>query len=216
MWESTPKERMLKKIRKALIEKCDNPYPKSEADSIVFSPVDDLSELVFAERFTLNGGQFVYCEDEIAFMENILGLAEEHKWQKIYCWEQALQHLLDKYAYPFGHTDTDFLKADASITLCEALIASTGSILISNGKGAGRRLSIYPPVHLVLGYTSQVTDTLKDAFLLVQKNYENNPPSLISVISGPSCTADIANIVVKGAHGPAQLYLFLLEDRKEI
>jgi len=86
-----------------------------------------------------------------------------------------------------------------AFTLCEALIARNGSILLSNANMAGRRLSIYPPVHIVLAYTSQMVLDLKDGFKLIKNKYDNNLPSMISNITGPSRTADIEKTLVLGA-----------------
>jgi L-lactate dehydrogenase complex protein LldG len=35
---------------------------------------------------------------------------------------------------------------------------------------------------------------------------------MISIISGPSRTADIEKTLVMGAHGPRELYVFLIDD----
>ena len=48
---TTSKEKLLKKIRKALLEKRDNPYPNLE-DQPLYPPIDDMLEVVFAEQFT--------------------------------------------------------------------------------------------------------------------------------------------------------------------
>lgn len=37
-------------------------------------------------------------------------------------------------------------------------------------------------------------------------------PSMVTLITGPSRTADIEKTLVMGAHGPKELYVFLLED----
>jgi L-lactate dehydrogenase complex protein LldG len=76
---------------------------------------------------------------------------------------------------------------------------------------AGRRLSIYPPVHIVLAYTSQIVLDLKDGFKLLKTRYGNQLPSMITTVTGPSRTADIEKTLVKGAHGPKELFVFLLE-----
>ena len=207
---TTSKEKLLKKIRKALLEKRDNPYPNLE-DMPFYAPNDELTEVLFAEQFTAISGQFVFCEDEVDFIENLLELAEERNWRKIYCWEPALQQILEKFEYPFFETDKDFEQADVGFTLCEALIARNGSILVSNGNMSGRRLSIYPPVHIVLAYTSQLVLDLKDGFRLIKSKYNNNLPSMISTITGPSRTADIEKTLVLGAHGPKELFVFLLD-----
>ena len=126
-----------------MLEKRDNPYPNLE-DLPHYPQNEELLEVMFAEQFTFISGQFVFCEDEVQFIENLLELAEERKWRKIYCWEPELQKVLNQFEYPFFETDKDFEQADVGFTLCEALIARNGSILLSNAGMAGRRLSIYP------------------------------------------------------------------------
>jgi len=207
---TTSKEKLLKKIRKALLEKRDNPYPNLE-DQPLYPAEEEILEVAFAEEFTNVQGQFAYCEDEIQFIETLLNLAEERKWHKIYCWEPALQDILTRYDYPFFETDKDFDDAQVGFTLCEALIARNGSILLSNANMAGRRLSIYPPVHIVLAYASQMVLDLKDGFKIIKKKYGHNLPSMISNVTGPSRTADIEKTLVLGAHGPKELFVFLLD-----
>jgi L-lactate dehydrogenase complex protein LldG len=207
---TTSKEKLLKKIRKALLEKRDNPYPNLE-DQPMYEPADGPLDVLFAEQFMAVSGQFVFCEDEIQFIEDLLTLAEERKWHKIYCWEPALQAILTRYDYPFFETDKDFEQAQVGFTLCEALIARNGSIMLSNANMAGRRLSIYPPVHIVLAYTSQLVTDLKDVFKMIKTKYGNQLPSMITTITGPSRTADIEKTLVLGAHGPKELFVFLLE-----
>ena len=207
---TTAKERLLKKVRKALLEKRDNPYPNLE-DLPHYPLNDELLEVTFAQEFTAISGQFVFCEDEVHFIENLLNLADQRKWHKIYCWEPALQEILTRYDYPFFETDKDFEQAEIGLTLCETLIARNGSILLSNSGMAGRRLSIYPPVHIVLAYTSQLVPDLKDAFALLKSKYGNQIPSMITNVTGPSRTADIEKTLVLGAHGPKELFVFLLD-----
>jgi L-lactate dehydrogenase complex protein LldG len=207
---TTSKEKLLKKIRKALLEKRDNPYPNLE-DLPLYPSTGELPEVLFAEQFTAVGGRFVFCEDEAQFIENLLELAEERKWRKIYCWEPALQDILKSFEYPYFETDKDFEQADVGFTLCEALVARNGSILLSNANAAGRRLSIYPPTHIVLAYTSQLMLDLKDGFKLIKSKYGHDLPSMISNITGPSRTADIEKTLVLGAHGPKELFVFLLD-----
>jgi L-lactate dehydrogenase complex protein LldG len=79
---TTSKEKLLKKIRKALLEKRDNPYPNLE-DLPHYPLNEELPEVLFAEQFTAISGQFVFCEDEVQFIENLLELAEKRKWQNI-------------------------------------------------------------------------------------------------------------------------------------
>lgn len=211
MKETTSKEKILKKIRKALLEKRDNPYPNLE-DTPLYEEYNDHLDVLFAGQLSAVSGNFVFCEDEIQLIENLLDLAEKNNWRRIYAWETELQSLLNKYEFPFYSTDTEFLNADVGITYCEALVARNGSVLVSNGTAAGRRLSIYPHIHIVIAYTSQLVLDLKDGFKLLKEKYPENMPSMVSNITGPSRTADIEKTLVLGAHGPKELYVFLLEN----
>ena len=208
---TTAKEQILKKIRKALLEKRENPYPNLE-ESQLYQNNDELPEVLFAEQLTAVSGNFIYCENGIDFIENILELADKFNWRKIYCWEPELQELLKHYEFPFYQTDKDFEMAEVGITLCEALIARNGSVLVSNQNAAGRRLSIYPHHHIVIARMGQMVLDLKDAFQLLKNKYGTQIPSMISTITGPRRTADIEKTLVLGAHGPKELFVFLVDD----
>lgn len=211
MKQSTPKERILKKIRAALLQKRENPYLNME-ETPLYSPFTEPLEIEFAKQFSAVKGKFVFCEDELDLVENLLLLADQFTLRKMYAWEPEVQKLLDNYDFPYYSTDTDFEKADAGITGCEALIARNGSILISNGTPMGRRLAIFPHIHIVIAYTSQLLPDIKDGLDLMKAKYNHSLPSMINLITGPSRTADIEKTLVLGAHGPRELFVFLLDD----
>jgi L-lactate dehydrogenase complex protein LldG len=73
-------------------------------------------------------------------------------------------------------------------------------------------LPIITPVHVVLSYTSQLTDDIKSALNMVRSKYGEILPSMIATITGPSRTADIEGSIVYGAHGPKELIVFLIDD----
>ena len=128
-------------------------------------------------------------------------------------WEPQLQALLQAAGVAFRADESQFIEqADLSLTSCEALVARTGSVLVSAATASGRRLSIYPDQHLVLARPSQVVAEIGDALRLVQAKFGEQMPSMVSLTSGPSRTADIEKTLVLGAHGPRRLALFLLED----
>lgn len=209
---TTPKEKMLKSIRHALLQKRENPYPDFE-DSQLYKDEQEGLDITFAREFTLVSGKFVYCEGEIAVIENLIALVEEMEVNKIYAWEPEVQELLKTYGFPFLSTDNDFSSAQIGITSCEALIARNGSIMISNANAGGRRLSIYPPIHIVFAKASQLVMDIAHAMQIIQEKYGRNLPSMLTTITGPSRTADIEKMLVLGAHGPKELYVFLIEDR---
>jgi L-lactate dehydrogenase complex protein LldG len=98
--------------------------------------------------------------------------------------------------------------SQATVTLAEALIAQTGSILVTASCG-GRGASVIAPCHIVYATVAQLVPDLATALGRVsqQKIFERN--SFACVISGSSRTADIEKILVQGAHGPRRLVVIL-------
>ena len=150
--------------------------------------------------------------DELA--ELLLELRDAGGWKKIASHAGELTDAACKaLALPVCRTDQPFnvneLEAcDAGITECDALIAQTGSVLVTNRSAGGRALSVLPPHHVALARREQLLRDLPAAFELLKKKYAANYPSMISFITGPSRTGDIERILVLGAHGPKKLTIF--------
>lgn len=212
MEESTSREKVLKKVRNALISKSENPFPSLDLDSPVFAVSDDSPDVTFAQEFSKVYGKFVYCEDDEDLKTNLIQLIKENKWQNIYCLEPGLQNILSEAEIPYLSNEEDFTGSFVGLTKCEFLIARLGSIMISSRQISGRRLNVFPEIHVVVAGTSQIVPDLKDALKKLQDKYSNNLPSMISVITGPSRTADIEKTLVMGAHGPKQLFIFLIDE----
>jgi L-lactate dehydrogenase complex protein LldG len=96
-------------------------------------------------------------------------------------------------------------QCDAGITECDALVAQTGSVLLTSRSAGGRALSVLPPHHVVVSRKEQLIADLPEAFALLERTRKHDYPSFISFVSGPSRTGDIERILVLGAHGPKQL-----------
>jgi len=209
MEESTSREKVLKKVRHALIYKTDNPFPKVDFDSAVYKPMNDTTDVNFAQEFTKVGGVFIYCENESEVVSTLSALYTECEWHNIYCLEPEFQYMLTQSGVPFDSGEDSLQQISVGITGCEFLIARLGSIMVSSK--TSRRLNVYPEIHVVIAYVNQLVDDLKDAFTAVQNKYSGKLPSMLSVITGPSRTADIEKTLVMGAHGPRELFVILVE-----
>jgi L-lactate dehydrogenase complex protein LldG len=97
----------------------------------------------------------------------------------------------------------DYSNYEAGISGAEYLIARTGSIFLNSRMSGGRRLSVLPPVHIVLARRSQLVSSLDDVFKSIKSSKIDW--SYATIITGPSRTADIEKILVLGAHGPKRL-----------
>lgn len=108
-----------------------------------------------------------------------------------------------------GYAVEELERAEAAVTECEALVAQTGSILVTAATCGGRALSVLAPHHVVLARVGQVVPDLTAAYARLVERYGMALPSSLSLITGPSRTGDIERILVLGAHGPARLTVVL-------
>jgi L-lactate dehydrogenase complex protein LldG len=144
----------------------------------------------------------------------LLELRDAEGWKKVGSHAGELTDAACKtLALPVCRTDQPFDRnelesCDAGITECDALVAQTGSVLVTNRSAGGRALSVLPPHHVVIARREQLMRDLPAAFELLKKKYSANYPSMISFITGPSRTGDIERILVLGAHGPKKLTIF--------
>ena len=214
MEETTSREKVLKKLRNALINRSESPYPSLDLTSSVYKEFEDALDITFAMEFSKVNGKFIYCENEKDLQENLISLIGEKKWNQVFCAEPEIKETLADAGIPFISMESEFIQMDAGITYCEYLIARLGSIMVSSRQSSGRRLNVYPENHIVIARSSQIVPDLKDALNNIKEKYKNNFPSMISVITGPSRTADIEKTLVMGAHGPRELYVFLIDEEK--
>ena len=209
----TSRNAILARIRQGLTQPAPLPS-RPDFTAPVHPPLDNVDPVVaFAESFQRVGGEFYYCESLPHLAAQIAGFRQRQQMGAPYVWEPKMQALLYKAGVAFRADETNFIEqADLGLTSCEALVARTGSVLVSAATASGRRLSIYPDQHLVLARPSQVVGEIGDALRVMQARYGTQMPSMVSLTSGPSRTADIEKTLVLGAHGPRRLALFLLEE----
>lgn len=207
---SSSKENILKKIRQALANPVPVPFPQSEGKTTVFQPLQKELEIEFAENFTGLLGKFSFCIDEKELTEQLLHLVQTKKIKSVFCNEKEIRQKLENSGFNDFFTD-NIASCDASITGCELLIARTGSIVMSSTQ-SGRTSSVYAPVHICVAYSSQLVYDIKEGLQVMKEKYAGKLPSLITLATGPSRTADIEKTLVVGVHGPGEVYVFLVEQ----
>ncbi len=212
MNELTSKEKILKKVRNALKVSSEAPYPITDNAENIYAFDEEIAEVSFAKSFKNLGGNFIYCTDEKEFCKNLNHLKSIYSLNSIFCKEKNIIEILNKNNILYTSAAEKSLKDyDCSLTNCEFLISRTGSIIISASDKTSRRTFFTSPFHFVVAYSSQVTKDLDDALNKVKFKYKKLP-SFISIISGPSRTADIEKTLVVGAHGPKEIFLFFIDD----
>lgn len=119
-------------------------------------------------------------------------------------------------ALPWGRTGLQPVtghvrKTDAagvSVALCG--IAETGTLMLASGPDAPSGLNFLPPVHIVLLRAADIIGSLEDGWARLRQATNGRMPRTVNLISGPSRTADIAQTMYMGAHGPKHLHVLVV------
>ncbi len=212
MKESTSREKILKKVRNALLNKLDSPFKDVDFSRSVYKKQEEIPEVQFAIKLNECGGTFIYCENEKDVTNKIAALVEQNNWDNIFCTNNRISEELLEYSIKTSSTTENFKLANVSIATCDFLISRFGSVMVSSGLGLGRQIFVFPETLVIIAKASQVMPELKDALAGIKKKYSNNFPSQITVITGPSRTADIEKTLVMGAHGSKNLYVLMIDD----
>ena len=97
---------------------------------------------------------------------------------------------------------------DIGLSYADAALAETGTVVVSSGAGQSRLTSLMPPVHIALVPESCL---MTDLFTWMKADQAPYPAS-ITLISGPSKTADIEQTLAVGVHGPGRFIAILYPD----
>jgi L-lactate dehydrogenase complex protein LldG len=188
------RDRILQRVRTALRVEAHRPLPPTNAP--IFPTVVDVEARFRAEFVILRGEIVENVEALHAFLNGFSKVATDGGV------------LASKIA---GEPNASVRECDLGVTGCDCLVAQTGSIIVSTLSAGGRTLSVLPPTHLVIARREQIVPDLASGMALLRKRHDKHWPSALSVITGPSRTADIEKILVVGAHGPKRLALYFAD-----
>ena len=99
--------------------------------------------------------------------------------------------------------------ADAAvgITGAEYALADTGTLVVMSSMES-RLASLLPPVHIAVIESGRLLSGLDE--LLQRESKPADRTASMVLITGPSRTADIEQILVRGVHGPGELHVVVL------
>ncbi|MFZ5646344.1 MAG: LutC/YkgG family protein [Bacillota bacterium] len=110
----------------------------------------------------------------------------------------------------FGDLRRHAEDADMGLSEMFAGVAETGSLAGDCTSMGNRLVSTLPPVHVALVPARNIVATPGEAIKMICAG--GRPPGYLSFITGPSRTADIERVLTIGVHGPAKLYVILVDE----
>ena len=215
------REQILRRLQQAAPAQCDLELPAPRDESLFRDfPGDkqDLAEL-FSQRLVALKGEFHRAADEKAaaqVVSDVLKTCEEGPVavqrepliDRVMAQLPELARIAEKDAEPREMDSCDFAAYSVGISAADFLVARTGSVVLRSTHCGGRRLTVLPPLHLVIARTNQLVPSLDDALSVIGLD---DLWSFATIATGPSRTADIEKTLVLGAHGPKRLVVVLCE-----
>ncbi|MBI5071871.1 lactate utilization protein [Candidatus Falkowbacteria bacterium] len=108
-----------------------------------------------------------------------------------------------------------FFEASTGISGANVITAD-GRIVLLENEGNISLISRVPDKHIIISGWEKIVPTVEDAMKVVRAaavwGAGQDWPVYVSVISGPSKTADVQNELVIGAQGAKEVYLILLDN----
>jgi L-lactate dehydrogenase complex protein LldG len=122
---------------------------------------------------------------------------------KVYCpgvteAEQAVSGL-------FGDRLADYSAASVTVEEVFGAVAETGTLVCTSDGGRAVQAGLLPPHHVAIVRRDRIFATLDDLFSTVTAA----PPTNLTLVTGPSRTADIELTLAIGVHGPEKLDILL-------
>jgi L-lactate dehydrogenase complex protein LldG len=122
---------------------------------------------------------------------------------------QALvQMLLDAGVAVTDHSPAAAVTADLGVTGAIAGVAATGSVVLDADRAGGRGAGLLPRVHVAVLPLDRLVRTPSD----ILRRGPRPLPSNRVLVTGPSRTGDIEQIITLGVHGPTALEILVLTD----
>jgi L-lactate dehydrogenase complex protein LldG len=114
-----------------------------------------------------------------------------------------------------GIRDVDELRqacaeAAAGITSADYALSATGTLVMLSSPSEARLISLLPPLHIAVIPSAAILTGLDELFTVLPKPAEQT--SSMVLISGPSRTADIEQILVRGVHGPGEIRVIIVDN----
>src|SRR5216684_8901386 len=215
-----------KALRKGVSPSSEHHQPPATPDLAMF-PAAQISELAFrfARELEAVGGHRVEVSSQTELFEKIVNICAALKVQRVAITE-GISIDLDKLEValknnglsvlrPLALSDWDrarvreeLANCDLGIVEADYGIAATGTLALSAAATRPRSVSLLPPINVVILRTERILPDLAETIRAIGSDV--NSSNSLTLVTGPSRTADIEKRIVLGVHGPKELFVILL------
>jgi L-lactate dehydrogenase complex protein LldG len=190
------------------------PPPLIDPDQPVLSPAAR-----FQESLESVGGHCIIVNDQAAAAIELQNIITATNAQRIAVSDSQLVHnvtaRLNTNAQILLNVDAPGLfDCDIGITGAQWGAAETGTLVLETDLERNRIASLVPPVHVALLPSARVRQNLGEVFQTLDALGRDGLSRTVTFITGPSRTSDIELTLAIGVHGPAVLYVIIIEGEE--
>ena len=196
------RENIIKEVRDALRHRNEIAAPPAQADDTTAGSTlggDNMTAL-FVERYLAAGGTLTLCADEAQIAQAINAKREAVCNPTLGCATKNISEFLSAV----GIADAEPMQTDKryrmGVVLCEALLASSGSLLLSDRFSSPAGFGALPKSLLVVAFTSQVATDYEQALLRLTADGRQAPRNMVAL--QPNATGHLHD-----------MHLILIEDQ---
>jgi L-lactate dehydrogenase complex protein LldG len=186
---------------------------------------EDVPEEERVERFIHNlsllGGQAVRIRGREAFRRRLMEDIDREGsplvlWKDSLLEEVTAELSVERIVWESDRNPVELIReaerAKVGLVRADWGVATTGSVVLLNGNGRGRSVSLLPPTLIVLLERGNLVSETRSVWVRIgKKSRDEGVPACINWITGPSRSADIEGDLSIGVHGPVRVFVYLLE-----
>lgn len=216
--------------REAILDRLKIAPPASVPPRPILPPARELAldagECVarFQEQLAAQGGVAFQLADEAALLARLEEILRQEKILRAMAAEDTVLAPLGlaqwgrrmgvEIVHPAAFNDRDgytravFDQVQAGITGADYAVAESGTLVLVHDARQPRLISLAPLVHIAVVPLARVVPTYEAAITSIFDG--GRRPSQVTLITGPSMTADIQATPFRGMHGPQKLFVLLI------
>jgi L-lactate dehydrogenase complex protein LldG len=106
-------------------------------------------------------------------------------------------------------------RALVGVTAADFCLADTATLVMKTRPGQARSVSLLPSIHVAVIPEDRIIADFRELCYLLsfeEKEHREGLTNCMTLISGPSKTADIEVVMVEGVHGPREVHIYLIQE----
>lgn len=181
---------------------------KAVSDTQVVSPLER-----FKESLESVGGHCFVVKDESEAAKELQKIIEEKEARRVAVSDSVLiKRMMFGTDVLEKASKSELFDCGLGVTSAQWAIAETGTLVLESDKEFHRLTSLVPPVHVAILEAENIRQTLGE---VLQELNEKELSRTITFITGPSRTSDIELTLAIGVHGPAELFVIVIDGEHD-